>query len=287
MAHASAITSGEYQLGSGSFFGAVRGRVTHGGALFTDLRHTIPRRLPCHSHQLPFFGLLLNGLYGERYGRETKQFGPFSIMFRPAAIPHQDEIGPGGLRFFHIELHPIWKKRITDCSGNLDTACEDSRGGPMLWLGMKLLRATFGTVQPDNLCVDSLLAEIVGLAARLPLEENRQAPTWLSRLLDKLQADHFNKLTLDELSREAGVHPVHLSRVFRRFQGVGISEYVHRLRARTACAQMLNREMSLAEISLSTGFSDQSHFTRAFRKITGMTPQAFRAMIQPPSWNET
>ncbi len=279
--NSAAVSSGEHRLGSGSFFGAVRGRVAHSGALFTDLRHAIPRRLPCHSHELPFLGLLLDGQYGERYGRESRQFGPFSIMFRPAGIPHQDEIAPGGVRFFHIELKPEWKKRVEECSGNLDEACEDSRGGQLVWLAMKLMRATFGVCEPDELCVESLLAETVAIAARLPVEEKCQTPPWLPRLLDKLQAEHCTRLTLHDLSREARVHPVHLSRVFRRFQREGIGEYIHRLRARTAGTQLLHPELSLAEISLSTGFADQSHFTRAFRKITGMTPQAFRKTLRP------
>ncbi len=281
MANAAAALGGEHRLGSGNFFGAVRGRVDHSAALFTDLRHTIARRLPCHSHELPFFGLLLNGQYGERYGRENKQFGPLSIMFRPAGIPHQDEIAPGGVRFFHIELKSDWKKLIAECSGNLAVACEDSRGGQLVWLAMKLMRATFGVAHPDQLCVDSLLSETVALAARLPIEERSQPPSWLLRLLEKLRAEHCRRLTLDELSHEAGVHPVHLSRVFRRFQGEGIGEYVHRLRARTAATQLQNPEIPLAEISFSTGFADQSHFTRAFRKITGMTPQVFRKDLLP------
>ena len=84
-----------------------------------------------------------------------------------------------------------------------------------------------------------------------------------------------------ELSREARVHPVHLSRVFRRFQRQGIGEYIRRLRARTASTLLLNPEIPLADISFATGFADQSHFTRAFRKVTGMTPQAFRAALHP------
>jgi AraC family transcriptional regulator len=275
-------SSSEHRLGSGNFFGAVRGRVIHSGAIFTDLRHAIPRQLPNHSHELPFFGLLLDGQYGERYGRQHKQFRPFSIMFRPAGVPHQDEIGPAGLRFFHFELRAGWKNRIAECSGNLDLAYEDTRGGRLIWLALKLMRETIGCAQPDALCVESLLAEAVALAARLPLEEKLHPPKWLSRVLDKLHIEHCRLLTLDELSREAQVHPVHLSRVFRRFQGEGIGEYVHRLRARTACTRLLNPELPLAEISLETGFSDQSHFTRAFRKITGMTPQAFRDSIRPP-----
>ncbi len=143
----------------------------------------------------------------------------------------------------------------------------------MLWLGVELLRATFGVTVPDDLCVESLISETVALAARLPLEERTQPPTWLLRVLDKLHAEHCRRLTLGELSREARVHPVHLSRVFRRFVREGIGEYVHRLRARTACLQLLQPELSLSEISLATGFADQSHFTRAFRKIAGVTPE--------------
>ncbi|HEY2456945.1 MAG TPA: helix-turn-helix transcriptional regulator, partial [Candidatus Acidoferrum sp.] len=69
------------------------------------------------------------------------------------------------------------------------------------------------------------------------------------------------------------------SRVFRRFVGEGIGEYVHRLRIRTACERLLSPEASMAEISMETGFADQSHFCRVFRRITGMTPHSFRTSL--------
>jgi AraC-like DNA-binding protein len=72
---------------------------------------------------------------------------------------------------------------------------------------------------------------------------------------------------------------VHLSRVFRKCTGEGIGEYVHRLRIRAACEQILQPEISIAEVSLALGFSDQSHFTRAFRRVTGMTPAVFRLQM--------
>src|SRR5262252_1556544 len=268
-------------MGAGSFFGAIQGRREQCGAIFTDLRHSVPRKLPMHSHELPFFALLLAGLYGERYGRQQAQFGPFSVMFRPAGIPHQDEIGPRGVRFHEIELRPIWQERLADCSATLDTPRDDIGGGPLLWLGMKLFREVQAATVPDEFSVESLLAEIVSHVARSSQRESRHAPGWLSRILDKLQTEHCRRLTLDELAREAGVHPVHLSRVFRRGVGEGIGEYVHRLRVRTACERMLDRDASLAEVSYSTGFADQSHFTRSFRKITGMTPAAFRTALRP------
>lgn len=277
------LSSGDFSnaqhMGAGNFFGSIQGKREQCGAIFTDLRHSVPRKLPTHSHELPFFALLLEGHYGERYGRRETQFGPFTIMFRPAGVPHQDEIGPRGLRFFEIELRPSWQKRLSECSAALDTAREDTFGGPLLWLGMKLFREIQSSSAPDDLTVEGLLAEILSIAARTPRPESRHAPPWLSRVLDKLKTEHSCRLTLSELAREAGVHPVHLSRVFRRCVGEGISEYVHRLRIRTACEQMLAPETSLAQLSFSTGFADQSHFTRSFRKFTGMTPAAFLSSL--------
>ncbi len=268
-------------MGAGSFFGAIHGAREQCGAIFTDVRHSSPRKLPRHSHELAFFALVLNGHYRERCGRSEGQYAPFTLMFRPAGVPHQDEIGPHGVRLFEIELRPQWQKRLGDCSAALDSPRDDIAGGPLLWLAMKLFREVQASPASDDLAVESLLAEMLSRAARSAHRESRHAPPWLSRILDKLQAEHCRRFTLDDLAREVGVHPVHLSRVFRRCVGEGIGEHVHRLRVRTACERLLAKQVSLSELSFSTGFADQSHFTRAFRKITGMTPAAFRTALRP------
>jgi AraC family transcriptional regulator len=253
------------------------------GAIFTDVRHSSPRKLPRHSHELAFFALVLNGHYRGRCGRSKGQYAPFTLMFRPAGVPHQDEIGPRGVRLYEIEIRPGWQKRLANCSAALDTPRDDLGGGQLLWLAIKLFREVEASPVRDDLAVESLLTEILSLAARSTEREGRHAPAWLPRILDKLKTEHCRRLTLDELAFEAGVHPVHLSRVFRRCVGEGIGEHVHRLRVRTACERLLDPSVSLSELSFSTGFTDQSHFTRAFRKITGMTPAAFRSAFSRPS----
>jgi AraC family transcriptional regulator len=149
---------------------------------------------------------------------------------------------------------------------------------------MHLFRETLAAAEPpDSLCVEDLLAELTGLAARLPLEERKHPPAWLARVLEKLHAERSSRPSLDDLSAEAGVHPVHLSRVFRRFQREGIGEYTRRLRIRESCRYLLDCELPLTEISLLLGFADQSHFTRDFRRVTGQTPNAFRSHLVPVS----
>jgi AraC family transcriptional regulator len=258
-------------LAAGSFYGAVSGKREVGGAIFTDVCHASARRLPAHSHQLPFFGMLLGGSYRENYVHRERDFGPFTMMFRPAGPPHQDEIGPDGVKFFEIEILPEWQKKI-----ELTTALEDYGGGEMLWLALKLFRET--RAPGDELMVESLLTELLGTVARQP-NRSVDAPAWLGRIVEKLHDEFCEKLRLQEIAREAGMHPVHLSRVFRRFIGEGIGEYVHRLRVRAACEQMLRPEANLIDVALEKGFADQSHFTRVFHRVTGMSPGEFRRTV--------
>jgi AraC family transcriptional regulator len=279
MAEVQTETSREHRLGGGSFYGSIQKKQELHDAIFTDLQHSSARKMPAHSHELAFFALLLEGDYREQYGRQHTCFGPFTISFRPAGIPHQDEVGPRGVRFFEIEIRPSWQRRLKECSGTLDLPLNDCEGGELLWLGMKLFRETRGSTVTPDLCIETLLAELLGTVARMPRGNIKDAPKWLNHTVDKLRTECCERLTLDELGKDAGVHPVHLSRVFRRCTGEGIGEYVHRLRIRAACEQMLSPEMPLAEIGLATGFADQSHFTRTFRRVTGMSPGAFRAVI--------
>jgi AraC family transcriptional regulator len=265
-------------LGGGNFYGSILRKQERHDAIFTDLQHLWARKLPTHSHELAFFALQLQGDYREQYGRQVKEFGALTIAFRPAGIPHQDEVGPRGVRLFEIEIRPSWQKRLEDCSGALDTACDDCAGGELLWLGMKLFFATRASLS-DDLYVQSLVSELVAKVGRMPRERAKDAPSWLHRVLDKLHSQFCERLTLDELGEEAGVHPVHLSRVFRKCVGEGIGEYVHRLRIQAACGRISVPGSTLAEVAAEAGFADQSHFTRAFRRVTGMSPGAFRTLM--------
>ena len=277
MATSARIGDREQRLTGGSFYGSVAARQKVGGAIFTELRHAQARKLPAHSHELPFFCLFFGGEYAEKYGRRDVQFRPFTVSFRPAGVPHQDEVGPGGARMFGIEIERTRQLSLADCSGNLGVAY-DSEGGELLWLAVKLYAETRTPLDFHELQVESLLSELLGAVACKP-ERCTTAPFWMRRLKEKLNAEFRQRLTMDDLAREAGVHPVHLSRVFRRVFGMGIGEYVHRLRIREACERMIHPEASLAEISCDLGFSDQSHFTRTFHGITGTSPTAFRKRI--------
>ena len=121
-----------------------------------------------------------------------------------------------------------------------------------------------------------MLAELGGIRAQ---ERERHTPRWLARVRDELHARYEEVIRVHDLADEAGVHPVHLARVFRRRHGCTVGNYVHRLRIEHACGALGDSKASLSSIALETGFSDQAHFTRRFKELTGMSPGRYRTLV--------
>jgi AraC-like DNA-binding protein len=88
---------------------------------------------------------------------------------------------------------------------------------------------------------------------------------------DYLHAHYNRPVRLATLAELTDLSPFHLIRVFRA--GVGLPPYSYLEQVRIARAQaMLSRGVSVSRVAFATGFSDQSHLTRHFKRIVGMTP---------------
>jgi AraC family transcriptional regulator len=110
-------------------------------------------------------------------------------------------------------------------------------------------------------------------------------PIWL-RDVDTTVRDRFREpLDLRAIAASADVHPAHLCRTFRRFRGRTISEAVLGMRIRHVCRKLAESDDSLTTIALESGFTDQSHISNAFKRITGRSPGAHRRAehLQPTS----
>ena len=85
------------------------------------------------------------------------------------------------------------------------------------------------------------------------------------------------RFALIEIAATVDVHPAHLARTFRRFQRQTVGDYLRQLRLEFARARLSASAEPISEIALSAGFYDQCHFSRAFKRHTGMTPAEYRA----------
>ncbi len=266
------------QLRAGQYYGSVVRRHQLSGLVMSELKHTQPRALPQHSHELGFFSFFLKGDYREWYGRYTVHHQPMTLMWHPPALQHQDEVGGRGCHFFNVEIAASWLARLQDYQRVITTPfvlpARDTS-----WL-MTRLYQEFSTVEAGSeLAMEGLLLELLALIVRQSKQLEGRKPLWLRRVEARLHDEFTAKLTMTELAAEAGVHPAHLAVVFRRFHHTTIGEYVQQLRIRAACDFLRQSQTPMAEIALQLGFADQSHFSRIFHRLTGMTPKTWRSLI--------
>ncbi|HSE39891.1 MAG TPA: AraC family transcriptional regulator, partial [Acidobacteriota bacterium] len=130
------------------------------------------------------------------------------------------------------------------------------------------------------LAVEALVLELISRIIRSTKpEKERHPPKWLKTIENFLNEQFENSLSLDQLSELAGVHPVHLIRTFRKFHGSTIGEYLRQRRIEHACKLLQSSSLSVTEVAVQSGFYDQSHFTRTFRAIVGLTPGQYRSQF--------
>jgi AraC family transcriptional regulator len=88
--------------------------------------------------------------------------------------------------------------------------------------------------------------------------------------------DHIGqRISLDELARQAGVSRFHFARQFRLSTGESPMGYLRRVRIERSKSILQERETTIAEVAARLGFSDQSHFTRIFGRLVGVSPGSF------------
>ena len=112
--------------------------------------------------------------------------------------------------------------------------------------------------------------------------QTKKIPSWAKELKEIIQdqIDTNLSLSLKEISQSLHVHPTYLSREFSKyFDDLSFGDYIRKLRIEKAMQLLNESEHSLAEIAYLTGFSDQSHFNRIFKKTTGKNPSAFRKKL--------
>lgn len=98
------------------------------------------------------------------------------------------------------------------------------------------------------------------------------------RVQDYMQAHIEGRLHLDQLAEIAGIGQRHLIRSFRADSGLTPHAYVTQVRIQRAKA-LLRRGISAAHVALATGFADQAHFTKAFKRLTGSSPARYAAGV--------
>ena len=263
--------------GASGSYGSVLDERSYEGILAYELQFEAGRKLPERSMTGTFFTILLDGSWSETLGKNVAALPPLTTIFHPAGFSHKNPVGQSRLRMFSVELENQWLEKI--CESKPPHCSIHLPGSELSRLTLKLHEEYRNGDRWAPIAIEGLILEMLAVVARHKNGRRRRPPAWLPEVTQLLKARFQDNLTIRQLASEVGVHPGYLARVFRQFKGESIGDYVQNLRVQFACQLLADTSQTLSEIAIAAGFADQSHFTRVFRRLTGLTPGAFRNLL--------
>lgn len=256
----------------GRFYGAPTIERQLPGVRLAHLEATKPaEQVDEHSHDDAHFVLATHGRYiTTAAGPETE--GPV-LVFNPPGVVHRDRFVEVGGYFLAVSFEAVEWRTLADAGRGAAIDALRLTGAPARRAALRLTRSLLAK-DAEPLSLEALSLELAAQAAN-PLHDGDHAPSWLARTETYL-ADVFDQpISVADLARVAGVHPVHLARGYRRWMGAAPGERLRTRRLERAADLLMRGRDPIGEIALASGFCDQSHLNRQFIRVYGVTPGEF------------
>ena len=266
------------QLRSGQHFGASKKVLRLDGTILTEAGYTPQIEVPWHYHENAYFFYHLKGRLDEVNKKKTVTCAPGTLLFHNWQDPHYDHNFTKDAMFFHIELETTWFKKYHLNSSILEGSLQLEN--PSIKESIqKIYRESRINDGITQLSVDGLLLQSYASIMRESQTEKTGIPAWVKRVREILHDCANEKITLAQLSKETGIHPVHLSKQFPRYFHAGFGQYLRNQKISKAATLLSNKNLSISSIAYQCGFADQSHFIRCFKTVHGLTPLKYRNKI--------
>lgn len=261
------------RLGAGEFFGNARLTCSAPGIRVTHhLAAGPPDSVLTHTHSDLHFILVSGGEYVSAAG--PRPAGPV-LVYNPVGTTHRDHFERGRGSFFTISLAPQYLQR---------TLPERLPAAPPAYLDRPVQHTLARSIaaccarELDPLALEALCVELLGTLVRTAAPPGPAPPPWLGRALELLHDRYEAALTMADISRAVGVHPIHLARTFRRHFRCTPAAFAQYRRLEKAAGLLARTATPLADVAQACGFGDQAHLTRLFTRSFGVPPGLYRGL---------
>ncbi len=255
-------------------FGHVLRKVDLPHFLITETRYEPDMQLPAHGHNCSYLSFVLQGAYQEIHHHRAEDCSAGSLIFHPADEIHSDSFHSVESRC--LNLHLAFDETLVDVDFSKR---QHHKNRSAFTLTTRIYRELCDPDPFSELILDGLSFELLGETLRID-HKSKSIPRWLRQIEDRMRSSFQENLTIAYLAGQAGVHPVHLSRTFRKFYRCTPGEYLRSIRIDFACKELRTTDLDIAEVALQSGFSDQSAFAKSFKRTTGSTPGEFRKVFR-------
>ena len=226
----------------------------------SDVTFAPGKRLPRHRHPHGCIAVVVEGAVDKAFARVSGTAAQGAVITMPPEEPHVDVFGRAGARIVVVE-----SQAEEDVGLDRDWTC--------LLIATKIARELEAPDSFTPLAIEGLALELAAAARRLA---GPGAPHWLRSARELALERALEPVSVVEIAAELDVDPRLLARGFHEHFGASIGDYVRNARLDWAAARLVQTDAPLATLALEAGFADQSHFTRSFKRRTGLPPGKYR-----------
>jgi AraC-like DNA-binding protein len=264
-------------LKTGQFYGQTNQIIQLDGITLTDTEYT-HSKVDWHYHENAYFTFVLEGKVLEGNKKDSYHLLAGSLLFHNWQEAHYNIKPAGFTRGFHIELSQAWPHLsyidLFNVQGSIHLLNPEIK-----MLMHQIFRETKINDETSCLAINSLLINMLGKMVKATENTGKKLPPWVNQVRDILHDMPAETWTLTDLATSAGIHPVHLSRDFSKYFHCTLGEYLRKMKINRALSLLINRNLSLTEVALLCGFSDQSHFIRCFKTQLHLKPFQYRSIL--------
>src|SRR5215475_1436166 len=250
----------------------------------------ITHRYGRHAHETYTFGLIESGVEEFEYGAEVFRAGPGAVALLNPEVVHTGHAATATGWSYRV-LYPEVAV-VTDIAEQLgwrrgtplfpQTVVYDERSAALLrsahraaehgdqLASSSLLTTAFAGLLTAHASVDGAMSGSIS-----PRPAVRRAPASMRAIADLLENRLLDPPALAELAAMTGLSQFALLRAFRAETGLPPHAYLNQLRVRRA-RTLLDHGVTPAEVAFETGFADQAHLTRHFKRVIGVPPGAYQ-----------
>ena len=273
----------EVKIPSGTWHGHKLAARQVNGFSLAEITYPPGYKISKHAHESSLYYLVQKGSFTQTYGRKTREGRPSSLIYLRSDEAHADKFHHAGALCFVIELEDDWLTRSRNKQYVLDNSAT-FQGGMPAWFATRIYNEYRNMDQLSPLAIEGLVLELIAETSRLTLRKaEAQPPRWLAQAQEFLHSHFSEPVSLSEVAKTVDMHSVHLARAFRQHYRCTIGEYIRKLRIDFASQEIMATDDAFTRIAMSAGFYDQSHFTRTFKRQTGLTPTEYRTAFRKRS----
>lgn len=247
--------------------GAMRSFRDLGALTVSDAEFPPWAQVEPHLHRHTQLSLLFHGEMLEAGDNFGAVHVPASGIFRPAGYRHHNTFYAHS-RGLVIEVEE--RHRLAAALRELRSPAA-TVSPALLALGRRIRTELTGGSTASGLALEGLVFEFAAAFLRA------MAPAWLDAVKESIASSGMRSVDVDALAATHGITARELEDAFTEHVHCSPAEYARTCSIERAKELLATTRLSIAEIALQTGFYDQAHFTRVFKKTTGITPAKARA----------